>query len=142
MNHLLKSPFHWLLSKRIMTVVYLGRKSGAQYEVPVSYYRDGGVIYCFTNGRWRHNFHHPRAVKLRVRGEQLNGIAHIDPAEIVNQREIMARYFRAVPSDRKFYGIRLDKSGSPRKEDVALAVRMVEMIGISLSNTGANVQNR
>ena len=56
MNRLLHSSAHWVMSRRIMTVTYQGRKSGNNYCTPVSYYRDDDAVYCFTNGKWRFNF--------------------------------------------------------------------------------------
>ncbi len=40
----LRSPAHRLLSGRLLLVTYTGRRSGAQYTIPVQYERDGEAL--------------------------------------------------------------------------------------------------
>lgn len=132
MNRLLRSPLHSLLSGRIMTVSYRGRKSDKPYSTPVSYFRDGNTVYCFTNGSWRHNFSSEMTAKLRLKGKDYAAIGVVDDTCSERQVDIMTEYFRAVPQDKKFYGVRCDDSGVPVRAQVQQAARIVQMIRFEL----------
>lgn len=133
MNKLLRSPCHRVMSKRIMVVSYRGIKSGKPYSTPVSYYRDGDNVYCFTNGVWRHNFRKGAQVTLRMKGKEHKGFARIEESDIEFKRDIMRRYFKSVPQDGKYYGVTFDGNGNPNPDQVALAATIVVMIQIALT---------
>ena len=135
MNTLLKSPAHGVISRRIMSVRYRGRKTGKRYATPVSYLRETNTVFCFTNGSWRHNFLHPHPVELRIRGRWHKGIAQASPASDADNTKTMARYFTAVPADAKFYGVRFDQHGKVEISTVARAAQAMTMIRIDLDNT-------
>ena len=131
-NALLKSPLHWIVSWRIMTVEYSGRKSGKHYATPVSYFRDGNTVYCFTNGKWSNNFREPRPVTLRIKRKEYGGTALAAPASTEENVAIMARYFEAVPADAKFYGVTYDRNRKPHLVTVRRAASYMTMIRIDL----------
>ena len=127
-NGLLRSPLHRILSGRVMTVHYRGRRTGRSYAVPVSYLREGGLVYCFTNGRWRHNFAEPQPVELRVRGTLLRGVAQAGPAHTEEGIATMGRYFAGVPADAKFYGVSFAADGRPDAASVRRAAGGMTLI--------------
>ena len=127
-NALLRSPLHGILSWRVMTVRYSGCRSGRRYATPVSYFREGDRVVCFTNGRWRHNFTEPRAVCLRIRGRTLQGTAAASPATLADNVATMRRYFAAVRADAKFYGVTFDEQGMPEQHSVERAAVGMTMI--------------
>jgi len=129
---LLHSPAHGLLSRRLMTVSYQGCKSGKGYCIPVSYYRDEGTVYCFTNGSWRFNFKRQARVVLRLRGKDCAALGQVDNAAREQQVDIMTAYFNAVPQDRKFYGVTSDDGGQPVRSQVELATHRVDIIRFEL----------
>ena len=43
-NILLRSPLHFIASKRIMAIEYTGVKSGKNFSIPVSYFKKDGFI--------------------------------------------------------------------------------------------------
>jgi hypothetical protein len=131
-NALLRSPLHGILSWRVMTVHYTGRKSGQRYATPVSYFRDGDRVVCFTNGRWRHNFREPRSVRLQIAGASLQGTALASPATLPANVATMSRYFAAVRADAKFYGVGFDEQGAPDQQAVERAAVGMTMIAIRL----------
>lgn len=116
-----------------MSVSYHGKKSGKPYQTPVSYYRDGDTVYCFTNGSWRANFRKPLAATLRLRGRDYPAIGEIFRGNPDEQIDLMTAYFKAVPQDRKFYGVRCDKNGEPVREHVAQATKVIEILRFTLS---------
>ncbi len=115
-----------------MTVYYQGRKSGKSYATPVSYYKTGDMVYCFTNGVWWHNFKDPKEVELRIRGQLYEGTAIAEPARTESNTQVMARYFKAVRSDAKFYGVTYDAKGEPNMRTVERAAYGMVMIAVSL----------
>lgn len=56
---LLRSPFHWLVSSRLMLMAVRGRRTGRYYTFPVGYLQLPGVIYVLVGGyetkRWWRN---------------------------------------------------------------------------------------
>lgn len=125
-----------------MTVYYRGRKSGKAYATPVSYLREGAQVYCFTNGTWWHNFKEPRAVELRIRRHVHSGLAIASPASLPANIAIMGRYFKAVPTDAKFYGVSFEgATGSAAREPdmntVSRAAQGMIMIATRLGPTPA-----
>ena len=138
MNLLLRSPAHRILSSRIVTIRYSGRRTGKSYATPVSYLREGNTVYCFTNGAWWHNFREPRAVVARIKGVSYPGTALASPANLAPNVQIMARYFAAVPSDAKFYGVRFNDDGAPEESSVIRAAQGMIMIQIELDEIDPN----
>ena len=56
MAFVLKSSIHWLVSFQLMLLVVIGRKTGRQYEIPVSFAKLDGVYVALTlkaNQWWR-----------------------------------------------------------------------------------------
>jgi hypothetical protein len=132
MNRLLRSPWHGLMSRRIMIVSYHGRKSGRPYQTPVSYDRDGDTVYCFTNGRWRFNFRSEAQAELRIRGQDYPARGAIYDGDQDQQVAIMSHYFKAVPQDKKFYGVRCDSEGEPIRSQVIQATQVIDIIRFQL----------
>lgn len=133
MIRMLHSAAHHLLSGRIMTVSYQGRKSGKDYCTPVSYYRDGDSVYCFTNGVWRNNFHAGRDAVLRIKGRDYNARGVIAGGGREQQIDTMSRYFKAVPQDRKFYGVGCDDNGEPKRAQVEQAIQLIDIIHFTIA---------
>ena len=132
MNCLLRSWWHHLLSKRIMTVSYLGRKSGKSYRTPISYYRRGNKVYCFTNGVWRYNFSNTTTATLRIAGKDYPATGKLFDGDREQQVDIMSAYFKAVPQDRKFYGIKSGMGYEPGRAEVAQALGSIVIIEFTL----------
>ncbi len=131
-NRLLRSPWHRLLSKRIMIVSYRGRKSGKRYNTPISYYRNGDKVYCFTNGVWRYNFNSDSAATLRIAGKDLSARGKVFAGHRAQQIDLMSAYFKAVPQDKKFYGIKGGAGDEPTRTHVAQALGSIVIIEFTL----------
>ena len=48
----LRSPLHGLVSRRILLLTFVGRRSGRTLAVPLNYVRVDGYIVCFTGPAW------------------------------------------------------------------------------------------
>jgi deazaflavin-dependent oxidoreductase (nitroreductase family) len=79
MSLLLRSPLHGLVSKHAMLITVSGRKSGRLYTTPVNYVRDGDTITVVSrpNRTWWRNLRGGASVAVRVRGEDLKGVAEV-----------------------------------------------------------------
>ena len=131
-NHLLRSRWHYLCSKRIMTVSYVGRKSGKHFNTPISYYRSGDKVYCFTNGVWRYNFCTATAATLRIAGSDFPAQGKLFDGSRDKQIDVMSAYFKAVPQDKKFYGIKGGADHEPGRTQVAQALGSIVIIEFTL----------
>ena len=72
---ILRSPLHGLMSKNRMLLTYQGRKSGKVYTIPVSYFREGESIVCFTDSSWWKNLRGGAPVRMRLSGRDVVGMA-------------------------------------------------------------------
>lgn len=76
---LLRSPFHRLLSKRLMLLTVTGRKTGRTYTVPVGRHQSGdGMFLLSAGGNWRHNLRGGADVRVTLDGRERNGHAVLE----------------------------------------------------------------
>ena len=73
MTRLLRSPLHWLASRRVALLSIVGRKTGRIYEFPVRYARSGQTAGKLS--RWWLNLAGGADVLLLIRGKQRLGSA-------------------------------------------------------------------
>ena len=86
-ERLLRSSWHWPLSRRLLVVSYVGRSSGDRFSTPVLYERDGADIVVTTVRSevvWWTNFRGGHPATLRLEGESVEtvGRAITDPERI------------------------------------------------------------
>ena len=67
----LRLPFPTPLSRRLMVVTHVGRRSGRIYRQPVSYVRDGETLLTPGGGRWTGNLNDGQPVELLVTGRRV-----------------------------------------------------------------------
>lgn len=112
-NTVLRSPLHFLISRRLMTVEYEGIKSKKKFLVPVSYFTFNNDIYCFTDGKWWHNFKVSRNAALLFKGER----KHVSTLAIRHDREsffnVLSSLIERFPSDARYYGVELGYDNIP-----------------------------
>jgi hypothetical protein len=71
MRGVLRLPFPTPLSRRLMVVTHVGRRTGRTYQQPVSYVRDGEMLLTPGGGRWTRNLHDGEPIELSVAGQQV-----------------------------------------------------------------------
>jgi F420H(2)-dependent quinone reductase len=114
---ILRSPFHGLISRRIVLLSILGRRSGTRITIPVGYVSEGATLHVLVAGkplkRWWHNLEGgaPVAVLLRGRAFEAN-------AEALTFEQDARRFTTAL---------RNYVAGNPRAA-VAVGIRDVEDI--------------
>lgn len=132
MKFMLRSPMHGMVSKTVLLITFTGRKSGKTYTTPVDYSQDGDQVTIFTHANWWKNLRGAAPVTLRIRGQELEGLAEPVAEDKQVVAAALAAHLRKVPSDAKFYGVTFDDRGNPRAEEVEQAARKLVMIRIQL----------
>jgi deazaflavin-dependent oxidoreductase (nitroreductase family) len=132
MKFVLRSPVHGMVSKTILLITFTGRKSGKTYTTPVDYSQDGDQVTIFTHADWWKNLRGGAPVRLRIRGQELQGMAEPVAEDKGAVAAGLTAHLRKVPSDAKYYGVTFDDRGNPRAEEVEEAVQNVVMIRVQL----------
>jgi len=130
MKFVLRSPVHGMVSKNILLISFTGRKSGQTYTTPVSYSQHDGQVYIFTHANWWKNLRNGASVTLRLRGQEMQGLAEPVAEDKQTIAAGLRAHLRKVPSDATFYGVTFDDDGNPRAEEVEKAVQTVVMIRV------------
>jgi hypothetical protein len=129
---LLRSRLHHWRSDTDMLLLFRGQKTGKTYSIPVCYLRDGDVISCITKVGWWRNLRGGVPVTVRVKGEDLAGIADTvvdDPEAIANA---MDRLLQAAPVGAKYYAVPLGPDGRATREDLMRSAMYTALIRIQL----------
>jgi len=132
MKFILRSPVHGMVSKTILLITFTGRKSGKTYTTPVDYSQDGDQVYIFTHASWWKNLRNEAPVTLRIRGQELQGLAEPVAEDKQAITAGLAAHLRRVPSDARYYGVTFDDHKNPRAEEVEKAAQTAVMIRIRL----------
>jgi deazaflavin-dependent oxidoreductase (nitroreductase family) len=132
MKFVLRSPLHGMVSSYLTLITFSGRKSGKTYTTPVSYFRQDDLVHIFTHANWWKNLRGGAPVTLRLRGEELCGIAEPIVEDKQAIAEMLSAHLRQSPFDAKFYNVTYDDAGNPNKEEVEQAVRTVVMVRVQL----------
>jgi hypothetical protein len=94
MRILLRLPFPTPLSKSLMLLSFTGRKTGKQYEQPVSYVPDGDTLLTPGGGKWKLNLREGEPVRIRRRGRDV--LARPELIKDVAEVERLLRLMMAV----------------------------------------------
>lgn len=77
---ILRSRFHWMASKWLLLVSYVGRRSGRRYTFPVAYHQLDGAVVAVTPKRessWWRNFQDARECRVWLRGSERTAIGEV-----------------------------------------------------------------
>ena len=132
MKTILRSPLHKMISGQILIISFKGRKSGKEYNTPVSYFRETDKVYVFTHANWWKNLVGGVQVQVRIQGQDFLGQAEPIADDVDQIAEMLAQMLVAVPSDARFYNVTLDSDGQPNPEEVRKAAAEAVMIQIKL----------
>lgn len=96
MRLLLSAPFPTPLSRRLMLVTHVGRRTGRIYHQPVSYVRDGDTLLTPGGGRWTRNLREGEPVELRIAGRRRGGRPEF-VADSVEVEQLLSKMLAANP---------------------------------------------
>jgi hypothetical protein len=137
MGRVLDSPVHWPLSRWFAVLAWSGRRTGRRYSTPISYIREGDVVFVTTGDRWWRNLSAGAPVGMRIAGRWRQGTAQ--PILDAAARAEHERLFRDNPWFRSLAGIPKGRDGGPDSTAIARAVaagRVLIRIHLSATTIG------
>lgn len=130
---LLKSPFHFFISKSTMLVTVMGRKSGKSISTPTNYVRDGNTLWVISwrERKWWRNLRGGANVRVLLAGKGVEGCG-----EVIEEEKSVAQslfeYYKKVPQVAKYVQIGLDATGLPIYADCERAAQKMVAVRIDL----------
>lgn len=121
---LLRSPFHFFVSRNMMLLTYTGRKSGKQYATPVNYFpaRDEQGEYLATTSLvervWWRNLRGGAPVTVRLKGRDWQASAQVIEDE-QGVAEGMYQFLSQSPGIARYFQVALDENEQPDSTDIA-----------------------
>jgi deazaflavin-dependent oxidoreductase (nitroreductase family) len=132
MAFMLRSPLHGVMSGSTMLVTVTGRKTGKAITTPVNYYQEGDTLWVISNRErtWWRNLKGGAALKLRLRGQEVNGFGEVllDEPAVAAQ---IGEYVRHLPISARSLGVHM-QDGQPDPADLARLAQARVMIRIKL----------
>jgi hypothetical protein len=71
MRYVLQLPFETPISRRLMLLHLVGRRSGRIYRQPVSYVTDEDTLLTPGGGNWKRNLRNGEPVRIRIKGRDI-----------------------------------------------------------------------
>lgn len=130
---LLKSPFHFFVSKNTILTTFTGRKSGKQISTPMNYVRDGNTLWVISwrERTWWRNLRGGVKVQVLLAGKTVDG-----SGQVIEEKKVVAQslyeYYSKVPQIAKYVQIGLDAVGKPVLADCERAAQKLVVIMIML----------
>jgi F420H(2)-dependent quinone reductase len=106
----LRSRLHWLLGRWLVLLTWTSQKSGRQRTTPLSYVRDGSVVYLTTAERWTADLVGGVPVRVRLDGRWYDGHAGV-VSDRNESMKLFDRLFQKHPWFRVLAGIPKARSG-------------------------------
>lgn len=109
-----------LAGRRLLSVSFVGRRTGRRFTVPVAYTRHDGEILIGTPFTWGRNLRTGEPVEILLAGRRRTAdvVVVSDEVGVVRDYAIMCRDNKQFAA---FNGIGLDAQGRPSSEDLRLA---------------------
>jgi len=109
------------MSRRLILLSYIGRKTGKSYTIPVSYVEQGDALLIPAGGSWKKNLENGVAVLIWLRGREWRAnpevVLGFDEVE-----ELVAFMMAANPAVSRFIGVPQRPDGRPDCEKLEQAV--------------------
>ena len=109
-----------LAGKRLVTLHFVGRKSGRRYALPVAYTLQDGDLLIGTPFKWGRNLRTGEPIEIHFKGRlrQADVVAYSSEADVTRVYGAMCRANHTFAG---FNKIGLDAAGNPDPEDLHLA---------------------
>src|SRR5215813_14191981 len=83
-DFVLRSRFHWLLSRGLTLITVTGRRTGRRYTIPVGYLETSDSLVVLVGDApsktWWRNYTHAAPIEVRLRGVPRFGRAVVIPS--------------------------------------------------------------
>jgi F420H(2)-dependent quinone reductase len=134
---ILRSPLHWVFSRRLLLLEVRGRRTGRVHAFPVGYLQEADTLYVlvaeYRTKTWWRNFQDGAPAKLRLRGRTVQGTGKVLrwESDADTLTAALDRYLAALPFVRRPLGL-TGGPDAPDSEALRKAAREVVMVRISL----------
>jgi hypothetical protein len=130
---ILKSPLHSMISKGVMLVSIIGRKSGRTISTPTNYVRDGNTLWVVSwrERTWWRNLRRGAKVRVLLAGRGVEGRGQVIEGQGAVAQSLFD-YYRKVPQVAKYVQIGLDAAGLPASADCERAAQKMVVVRIDL----------
>ena len=132
----LRSRFHWLLSRGLALITVTGRRTGRRYTIPVGYLETSDAVVVLVNDAstkmWWRNYMRPGPIEMRLRGVDRCGRAVVVPRDSEQFRRTAEESFRRSRVIPRLFGIAFDPSGELIVEDAARLAQRAAIVRIAL----------
>jgi deazaflavin-dependent oxidoreductase (nitroreductase family) len=133
---ILRSPFHWLLSRGLMLITVTGRRTGRQYTIPVGYLETPDAVVVLVGDApsktWWRNYTDPGPIEVRLRGRPRAGRAVVVPPGSEQFRRTAEESFRRSRIIPRLFDIAFDSNRGLTAEDAARLARRAAIVRITL----------
>ena len=121
-----RSPIHLLVSTQILVTQFNGRKSGKQYRVPVSFYKNENTYTCVTlrSNLWWKNLIDLERADVWLKGKPVNVNVEL---EYQSDEIVKSKLWHLVSGnaiDAFFAKVKLNKDGSPDEKSLDDAAKL------------------
>jgi len=132
----LRSRFHWLLSRGLALITVTGRRTGRRYTIPFGYLQTSDAVVVLVNDAptktWWRNYLQPGPIEMRLRGVHRVGGAVVVPPGSEQFRRTAEESFRRSRVIPRLFGITFDRRGELTVEDAARLAQRAAIVRIAL----------
>ena len=132
----LRSRFHWLLSRGLTLITVTGRRTGRRYTIPVGYLETSDSVVVLVGDApsktWWRNYRHPAPIEVRLRGVPRFGRAAVVPPGSEEFRRSAEEGFRRSRIIPRLFGIAFDPNRGLTVEDAERLAQRAAMVRITL----------
>src|SRR5262245_60640383 len=132
----LRSRFHWLLSRGLTLITVTGRRTGCRYTIPVGYLETSDAVVVLVGDAptktWWRNYMEPGPIEMRLRGVQRFGRAVVVPPDSEQFRRTAEESFRRSRVIPRLFGIAFDPRSELTVEDAERLAQRAAIVRIAL----------
>ena len=132
----LRSRFHWLLSRGLTLITVTGRRSGRRYTIPVGYLETVDAVVVLVGDApsktWWRNYIDPGPIEVTLRGVPRSGRAVVVPPGSEPFRRTAEEAFRRSRIIPRLFGIAFDRSRGLTVGDAARLAQRAAIVRITL----------
>jgi hypothetical protein len=132
----LRSRFHWLLSRGLTLITVTGRRTGRRYTIPVGYLETSDAVIVLVGDApsktWWRNYVQPGPIEVNLRGFRRSGRAvaiRPDSEQFSSSAEESFRRSRIIP---RLFGIPFDPSRGLTAEDAERLAQRAAIVRITI----------
>ncbi|UXA18754.1 hypothetical protein [Mycobacterium sp. SMC-4] len=133
LRRVLRTPLGGRLTE-LMVVSFRGRKSGRQFEVPVSAHHLDGDLYVVLEAQWKHNFRDGADAEVTYQGQTtpMTGVLITDRAAVTDVAHRLTASYGAKKAQRMM-GLKFADGRVPTQQEWTEAVDRLGIAAVKLT---------